>query len=269
MAERVIADLRPSLDRVHHDVDSNGVLWARGRAYKASFGDHGATYIPFFGSDAPRNFPVTFSLGSATQGGSHIEFAQHADARRDSDRITLDRGAIREVYDITVDGVEQSFDLDQHAADGELELRIGYESELEAVVRGDGLASQNELGRVDYSRAVAIDARGERIALAARRSPGRRRIARLPGVVPQRGELLHGGDVQSDERCVRDVRALSRTLERNARPAERTAGLARCCFQRDVRFTTNAGRRFFHSSVQCVTSTLCSLRHCPIKCARG
>src|SRR5262245_59279628 len=34
-----------------------GTIWVRGTTYKASFGAEGATYIPYLGSHAPRNFP--------------------------------------------------------------------------------------------------------------------------------------------------------------------------------------------------------------------
>lgn len=35
-------------------------LWAMGAAWKASFDGSGFTTIPFFGSSAPRNFPLRF-----------------------------------------------------------------------------------------------------------------------------------------------------------------------------------------------------------------
>ena len=38
-------------------VEPDGEVWVKGRSYKASFGAHGASYVPFLGSDAPRTFP--------------------------------------------------------------------------------------------------------------------------------------------------------------------------------------------------------------------
>src|SRR5438552_2960054 len=54
--------LRDHFDHVHFDAPGDGALWARGRSYKARFDAHGATYIPIFGSAAPRNFPVSFAV---------------------------------------------------------------------------------------------------------------------------------------------------------------------------------------------------------------
>jgi hypothetical protein len=50
----------PAIDfsRVVFDQPGDGATWARGRTYKASFDAAGVTYIPFLGSNAPRNFPV-------------------------------------------------------------------------------------------------------------------------------------------------------------------------------------------------------------------
>ena len=37
---------------------ASDALWIRGDTYKASFGTEGATYVPFLGSRAPKDYPV-------------------------------------------------------------------------------------------------------------------------------------------------------------------------------------------------------------------
>ena len=48
----------PAIDfsRVFWDEPGDGAIWARGRNYKASFDERGATFIPYMGFDAPRNY---------------------------------------------------------------------------------------------------------------------------------------------------------------------------------------------------------------------
>ena len=151
-------------DRVLHDVDSEGVLWARGSIYKASFDATGATYVPFLGSGAPRNFPVGLALGRVQIGSADIDFAP-ATPRRAADRIEYDRGTLREVYDVSPLSVEQSFVFDAPLGAGELVLAVDVASELEPCADGAGLVLANDLGGVDITRAVAIDAAGRRLDL--------------------------------------------------------------------------------------------------------
>src|SRR5690349_10431277 len=60
--------LRPDHERLYYDTAADGTVWVRGKTFKASFGPDGATYVPFLGSQAPRNFPVSLRVNSVTIG---------------------------------------------------------------------------------------------------------------------------------------------------------------------------------------------------------
>src|SRR5687768_4965836 len=77
---------------------ADGRVWARGRAYKASFGQDGFTFLPAFGASAPRNYPVELDLGSVAVGGRELERSTVPRVSRAGKIVTLDHGALREVY---------------------------------------------------------------------------------------------------------------------------------------------------------------------------
>src|SRR5262245_61027278 len=52
-----------------------GGVWVRGENFKAHFACDGATFVPFFGSSAPRNFDVHLALQSVTVDGAPIGLA--------------------------------------------------------------------------------------------------------------------------------------------------------------------------------------------------
>ena len=84
--------MRGSLDheRLDFDVDTAGTIWVRGRTYKASFGAGHATYIPYFGSRAPRNYPLELTLSAVTVGGETLAFDADAPAVRNGDTIEFE-----------------------------------------------------------------------------------------------------------------------------------------------------------------------------------
>jgi hypothetical protein len=127
------------------------------------------TYIPFFGSDAPRNYPVTVDLTRAAIGGEELLLADRERSRSGS-VVTLDRGALREVYHIDADSVEQTFVLDDlpHglAAGSELVLELDVKTDLAPSQAEDGsLTFAGEYGEVRYGQAFAIDGAGKRLPL--------------------------------------------------------------------------------------------------------
>ncbi|MEM7202136.1 MAG: integrin alpha [Planctomycetota bacterium] len=152
--------MRPTL---WHDVDPSGRLWAGalGR-YKISFDAAGASFIPFFGSRAPQNYPVQFRLDAATVDGAPARLDAGATPTRHGDMVAFDRGFAVERYAIRPDGVEQSFVIDALPDRGALVLRIGVESPLTAADAGGSMRFANEHGAVSYGAAVAFDARGAR-----------------------------------------------------------------------------------------------------------
>jgi len=158
------------------DTASNGDLWAFGGSYKARFGRDGASYIPFLGSDAPRNFPLTFSLERVTSGGAVVAFPRDVAPAFEGDAAVYRRGTLVERYDVALGRVEQSFVFDTLPSAGELVVIIDVQSELVGQGSSNGLSFVNERGRVDYSGAIAIDADGRRLALATELVDGDVRI---------------------------------------------------------------------------------------------
>ena len=164
----------PPIDRNRLDYDErDGALWVHGANWKASFTREGSTFIPFFGSKAPRNFPISFRVESARRGAAAIALSAPHELARTGDRIDLDRGGLVERYDFSPAELEQSF-VFAHVpeAEGDLSLRLHVESELEAHAVADGIDFSNELGRVHYGGARVVDAAGRELALEGRLEGG-------------------------------------------------------------------------------------------------
>jgi len=154
--------------RVHFDEPGDGKTWVRGRTYKASFDGAGATYIPFLGSQAPRNFPVRVELAEAKVGGAPIALETRG-VSRDGDDVVIDRGAIREVWHMGLDSAEQTFVIaSRPATRGALEFRLDLETELAVRAESGGFALDGAHGGVSIGRATAIDANGWRLDLDTR-----------------------------------------------------------------------------------------------------
>jgi hypothetical protein len=156
VADRLLQDaLTQAPDRLVFDAPGDGRLWAAGETYKASFGAEGFVYIPFLGSDAPRNFPVQFVLRSVRVAGRDVAFDACAPATRAGARVTFDRGLVREVYDLTPRSVEQTFVV-EGALPGDVDLEIEVTSDLVEDAAQAGLQWRNHLGQVDYGTAYVV-----------------------------------------------------------------------------------------------------------------
>lgn len=153
---------------VLYDEPGDGHLWAVGASWKASFGADGVVYLPRTGASEARNLPHALSPDLVTVGGEELPFERDASAVRTGDRVELDRGTFTERYDLAPETVEQSFVFDSLPRAGDLVLRIPIASDLVSVETDDGLEFRSDNGRVHYSRAVAVDARGHRTAAATR-----------------------------------------------------------------------------------------------------
>src|SRR5688572_29761009 len=147
---------RSDHSRLYFDVDTDGTQWVRGRTYKASFAADAATYVPFLGSNAPRNFPVGFHVESVTIGGEPIAFDPSVPAVRRGDTIEYARGPFVERYQLSVDSIEQSFVFEALPRQGEIVVTVGVDSELEGAGDAEGLRFGNALGHVRYGRAFAF-----------------------------------------------------------------------------------------------------------------
>ena len=153
------------VDRVQFDRHPDGTLWALGRTYKMRFGDGTAQFVPFFGSTAPHNFPITFSLREVTAGQGAMPLPAPSAADRVGNRIAWGHGPVQEYWDLTLQGAEQTFALAAPLGDGDLVLRLDVATELAMQPANGGIDFANQFGRVRYSQAVLVDARGVRTPL--------------------------------------------------------------------------------------------------------
>lgn len=174
-------------------IEDEGRLWARGATYKASAGEDGFTYYPFLGSDAPRNYPVQFQLASAVLAGEALDLSDAAHVVRDGDRVTLDRGAVRGLYDFSLEAVEQSFAVDAAGAEGDLLLTLDVTTELGVEVNGAGFRFKGPDGGVAYGAATVFDGVGKTAAVPMTLVDGR-----LQMTVPQAFLMAAVGEVVVD-----------------------------------------------------------------------
>ena len=155
-----------SLARVVFDQPrADGPLWACGNAWKASFDGRGFTAIPFFGSDAPQNHPLRVEVAKASVGGDALSLRDGMPTNP-ANQVMTRRGAFTEVIDTGLDRLEQSFVFDALPNRGAIvvDVTIGGEGYVPSVIE-NGLRFTTERGHVDYTKAVAIDGNGRRLAL--------------------------------------------------------------------------------------------------------
>lgn len=152
----------------HVLVDSTAVageVWAAGQGWKASFDAAGMTFIPRFGRSAPKNYPTSFTLERVTLGGEPISFKAAALAST-SDKVVLDRGAVREVYHLGLEAIEQTFVFAELKGQGDLVVQVSVETELQVIASADSIRFVDErFGEVHYGRAYAVDATGHKVEI--------------------------------------------------------------------------------------------------------
>lgn len=162
--------------RVHFDrPTADGPLWAIGTAWKASFDATGATVIPFFGSDAPQNFPLRIELANASVGGEPLALPPGSAELRGT-TVQTDRGSLTEVFDTALDSLEQSWVFDTLPNRGAITVDVQFTGDYEVAAIPGGLRFHNQHGHVDYTKAVAVDADGDRLPLDILWQDGRARI---------------------------------------------------------------------------------------------
>ncbi|MCI0589254.1 MAG: hypothetical protein L0323_20760 [Planctomycetes bacterium] len=143
------------------DEPGDGAIWARGPSYKASFSAMGFTYIPFLGTEAPRNFPVRFTPSFVGFGEANLlAGGAPVPERVGENRVVYDHGAFQEIYEVRLEGVEQLFVLPSRAGEGDLLVRMQVETDLDfvGVEEGKHLFEMPGLGGVRYGEAIALDA---------------------------------------------------------------------------------------------------------------
>jgi len=144
--------------------EANGPLWAVGANWKASFDATGTLFVPFFGSDAPQNFPLRLQLASVQVGGEPLA-VQEGTPRVVGTMVQTDRGALTERMQTGLERLEHSFVFHTLPNRGALSLDLACTTELQARAIDDGVRFACEHGHVDYTHAVAVDANGKRLPL--------------------------------------------------------------------------------------------------------
>ncbi|MBL8749774.1 MAG: hypothetical protein JNK78_11485, partial [Planctomycetes bacterium] len=142
------------LDRVVHDEPGDGRLWACGTDWKASFGRDGFTFVPRL-PEAPRNMPMCFRVAHVAVGGHALAIDRDVAPRRDGDRVTFARGPLREIYDLSLACVEQSFVIDT-TMPGDVVVDLDVATELREDAQRPGLQFASEFGEVRYGDAFVV-----------------------------------------------------------------------------------------------------------------
>ena len=154
--------------------DGSHAHWAAGPDYKVRF-DDGMTFFPVLGDRAPRNLPVRWTTERIDIGGARTVAFDHSAVEVAIDDFTYRRSfeGVTEQYDIRSEGVEQRFIISErpqsHIA-RDLVVVGHFESELEAQPLNEqhaALTFRDARGTpiVTYGEALAIDARGDTVAM--------------------------------------------------------------------------------------------------------
>lgn len=155
----------PSLptDRALFGGGGSGEICAVGSNFKVSITAQSFTYVPYFGAEAPQNYPVETTLTELRLGDTVAPLA--APTLRQAERsVYVARGPLTERYDVAVDRVEQCFVIDT-PFQGDLCLRLRVSTPLDARQDDTGLRFSNALGTVTCSAAVLVDAAGRRLPM--------------------------------------------------------------------------------------------------------
>ncbi|MBM4063128.1 MAG: hypothetical protein FJ265_18830 [Planctomycetes bacterium] len=142
-----------------------GCVWATSPRWKASFDRDGATFVPFLGSEAPRDLPVRFALRSVAVGGER-QPAASGELQRTGNTVAIARPGVREEYAASDAGIEQRFVFASLPRRGEIVVDIGLTGDFAVQPEGAGFRLVNELGVVTYGQAKTIDADGDRCELS-------------------------------------------------------------------------------------------------------
>lgn len=155
---------------VSTDQAADGTVWVATAAWKAGFATGGTTFTPFLGSQVPSQ-SATFRLVGGSVDGADLVLADAVPVLA-GQRVTFDRGALTEFYDLRPEGIEQQFLCRELPTRGELRLSIAVATELLAERAGDGFRFVGPHGGIRYGQATAIDAVGQRLVLSTQWQDG-------------------------------------------------------------------------------------------------
>ncbi|MBK8980078.1 MAG: hypothetical protein IPM29_29615 [Planctomycetes bacterium] len=151
-----VAESHRRLERVLVDEPGDGRIWALAESYKAAFDARGFEYVPFFGADAPANYPLRFALRAVTIAAEPLALPAEASVSRGDLRVTLARGPVDEIYLLGLDEVEQRFVV-RCDRPGDLTVSIEVTTGLDPAQSNDGIAWRNDQGTVSYGAAFVVD----------------------------------------------------------------------------------------------------------------
>jgi hypothetical protein len=162
-------------------------LWCHGADWKAQVGPDAFTYIPFFGSDAPQNYPLRLAFAAATAGGEPLATTPGR-LQQHGRRIDIDRGGLTEQWTLAGERVQHAFRIDALPQRGALDIAIAVATELHAEPTPAGVRFHNASGAVTYETGEAIDARGRRTSFVPVFEAGHLRL-RIPAAFVAAAEL--------------------------------------------------------------------------------
>lgn len=169
------------------DAPADGQVWALAPAWKAGFSTQGATFVPFFGSDAPCNHPAAFQVLGAAVGGMELPTGGLA-VTRAQDRVAITRQGFVEQYTVDLAGIEQQFVFERLPQRGELRVDLTVAGDFEVHAEGRELVFCNQLGSFRYGAPQALDARGRTVPMTAEWRGGVLRLV-VPGAFVEQAQL--------------------------------------------------------------------------------
>lgn len=166
----------------------NGDIAGAGPKWKMIVGPERATFVPVLGKRAPRNMPVAFGIPSFAVGGRALNGSAGVPLL-EGNRASVDHGAFTAVYDFSPGFVEQSFEIDELPARGELTVSVPLFTELAASDVEEGLRFEIPgIGAITYGDSTIIDRAGRRIEAASEIRNGAIEI-RVPASFVETAEL--------------------------------------------------------------------------------
>lgn len=139
------------------DEPGDGNVWVLAPGYKARFGVDGVDFILFYGSRAPRNFPVSFRLRSVARGEAELPSRRDARPVIDGMRIVYERGGVRETWHLRTHEVEQVFVVPASTARGDLVVKMDVVGDATCTDTADGLTFAHAgFGGVHYGDLTAL-----------------------------------------------------------------------------------------------------------------
>ncbi|MEZ5964054.1 MAG: hypothetical protein R3F56_09440 [Planctomycetota bacterium] len=142
-------------------------MWTAGPDFKASFHD-GFVFYPRMGEGKP-NRPLRWTTASVTAGGRDLLDANKRPAQAATAwRYTYDFGNVVEAYDVSREGIEQTFVLEQPVVDDVVirgRIRTDLQADMLPASHQAVVFTEHGQPLVSYGAATAVDALGQRLAV--------------------------------------------------------------------------------------------------------